>query len=192
MPIKNILTVVLCFGVFVGCSVDDLTSSGSGSSSPELASQPAEGAEAATAADASSAESSAPEETATPAETPAEAPAETVVAAAEPEVVAPPPPPESSGDCGAGHYAFHTDDDGKFHFDAHFEPGGNIRYNFSVQPNRGNWRVSGNQMIFNGPFGAGASNHVSSWTITSRASDCTVQAFQGKSYGQADVTASRY
>ena len=103
------------------------------------------------------------------------------------------PPDEGKADsCGAGNYVFVTDSDGKRHFDARFEANGNIRYNFTVQPNRGNWRISGNQMIFNGPFGAGNSDHTFSWTITSRSSDCKVQRFQGKSIGNADVTASRF
>ena len=102
-----------------------------------------------------------------------------------------PPPPVESKECGVGRYEFRTDADNKFHFDAFFAPGGVIRYNFSVQPNTGNWRVSGNSMTFNGPFGNGAANHTSTWTITGRASDCSVLQFKGNSYGQAAVTATR-
>ena len=169
-----VLVSALCVFGLVGCDSDDLTSSGSGHN-----------AEAVAAAKSPEAESdgSTSERETEPNE---------IVEETENE----PPNTESpaSGDtdsCGAGHYAFITDVDGKVHFDAHFDSGGVARYNFTLQPNRGNWRVSGNQMIFDGPFGAGNSHHVFSWTITSRSSDCKVQHFQGRSIGGADMTASR-
>jgi hypothetical protein len=178
---KYLVAVLLIVGALAACDVPDLTSSG-GDSVQTFASAGVPGAETVEAAGSSP-------------EKPGEAPQALPPVAPPPvvEIVEPeePDPPVAAGNCGAGHYEFRTDSDNKFHFDAHFETGGLIRYNFSVQPNTGRWRVSGNQMIFNGPFGAGASNHVSSWTITSRAADCTVLQFRGKSYGQADVTASR-
>lgn len=168
--IKNILAVLFCAGALSACDTSDLTSSGGGDSTQTLASAPVPDTES------SSAEFS---ETTKPVETPpADPPSES-------------PPPVASKECGEGRYEFRTDADNKFHFDAFFAPGGVIRYNFSVQPNTGNWHVSGNRMTFNGPFGAGASNHISTWTITSRAPDCSVMQFRGKSYGQADVTATR-
>jgi len=179
--IKNILVVLFCAGALSACDPSDLTSSGGGDDSTQaLASAPV------AVIEVSSAEVT---ETTKPVETP---PAETP-AVETPPVDAPsePPPPVVSKECGAGRYEFRTDSDNKFHFDALFEPGGVIRYNFTVQPNTGNWRVSGNRMIFNGPFAAGASNHISTWTITSTASDCSVMEFRGKSYGQSDVTATR-
>ena len=175
--IKRNLLALSCAGIITACDVPNLTSSGGGEGNPALA----------------AAETPAPESD-TPAgstETTTEAPrSDTPQTGAQDEPPQPPPPVVKS-ECGVGRYAFRTDSDGKFHFDAHFEPGGVIRYNFSVQPNRGKWRISGNTMIFNGPFAAGASNHVSHWAITSRAADCRVLQFRGKSYGQADVTASR-
>ena len=179
--IKNILGIIFFAGILAACDTSDLISSG-GDSTPALASAPAPVPESnhivisdTTEPD----ETSAPDEIAATNETPpADPPNES-------------PPPVVSKECGVGKYAFRTDADNKFHFDAFFAPGGVIRYNFSVQPNTGNWHESGNRMTFNGPFGAGASNHISTWTITSRAPDCTVLQFRGKSYGQADVTATR-
>jgi hypothetical protein len=170
--IKNILGVLVCAGVLAACDTSDLTSSG-GDSAPTLASAPAPVPES---------NHIVISDTSEPDETPA----------ADPPSEPPPPPPVVSKECGVGNYAFRTDSDNKFHFDAYFAPGGIIDYNFSVQPNTGNWSISDNRMIFNGPFGAGASNHVSTWTITNRASDCSVLEFRGKSYGQADVTATRF
>lgn len=171
--IKKILGVLFCAGVLAACDTSDLTSSG-GDSAPTLASAPAPVPESNHIVISDTTE---PDET-PPADPPSDPP--------------PPPPPVESTECGVGNYAFRTDADNKFHFDAYFAPGGVIRYNFSVQPNTGNWSVSDNRMTFNGPFGAGASNHISTWTITGRASDCSVLEFRGKSYGQADVTATRF
>lgn len=169
--IKNILVVLFFAGALAACDTSDLTSSGGGGDNTQ--------ALASAAVPVAESSSAAVPETTKPVETPpADAPSES-------------PPPVASKECGVGRYEFRTDADNKFHFDAFFEPGGVIRYNFSVQPNTGNWHVSGNRMTFNGPFGAGASNHTSTWTITNKAPDCTVLQFRGKSYGQADVTATR-
>jgi len=169
-----VLVSVMCVFGLVGCDSEDLTSSGSGHNAQAIAAaQPLE-----TESDSSTSEGvTEPEE---------------IVEEIENEL--PNTEPVASGDvddCGAGHYAFATDVDGKVHFDAHFDSGGVARYNFTLQPNRGNWNVSGNQMIFDGPFGPGNIHHVFSWTITSRSSDCKVRQFQGRSIGGADMTASR-
>ena len=178
--IKNTLTVILCVGTLAACDTSDLTSSG-GDSAQTLASAPVPVPETnhIVITETSEPETAEPEIVEIAEAPPADVPSES-------------PPPVSSKECGVGRYAFRTDVDNKFHFDAYFGPGGVIDYNFSVQPNTGNWHIADNRMIFNGPFGAGASNHVSTWTITNRAADCTVLEFRGKSYGQADVTATRF
>ncbi len=169
-----VLVSAVCLFGLVGCDSEDLTSSGSGHSTQAVA------------------VSKSPEEQ--PDGSTSEGVTEPNESVEETENEAPNTELPASGDtdnCGAGHYAFLTDVDGKMHFDAHFDSGGVARYNFSLQPNRGTWRVSGNQMIFDGPFGAGNSHHVFTWAITSRSSDCKIQHFQGKSFGRADMTASR-
>jgi hypothetical protein len=179
---KSTLILIASTLLLSGCSWDELTSSSGGGSSESvsLATDSVEKT-ADTGAQPTAAEPSPAETTAsTP---PAPAPEEKTIEEKPPEPV--------SKECGVGRYAFRTDSDGKFHFDAIFESGGLIRYNFSVKPNTGRWRISEGNMIFNGPFAAGHSDHVSTWKITSRAADCSVLQFRGKSYGRADVTASR-
>lgn len=169
-----ILVSALCVFGLVGCGSEDLTSSGSGHNAQAIdAAQPPE----------AESDGSTTEEVEEPDE---------IAQETESELPNPEPPASADSDnCGAGHYAFTTDVDGKVHFDAHFDSGGVARYNFTLQPNRGNWNVSGNQMIFDGPFGPGNVHHVFSWTITSRSSDCKVQQFRGRSIGGADMTVSR-
>jgi len=176
MNIRGSFVLISALSIFglAGCGSEDLSSSGGGHSAQAIAAAESPEAESNDGASEGVTE-------------PNEIADETVN---EPPNTEPP----VSGDmdnCGAGHYAFTTDVDGKVHFDAHFDSGGVARYNFTLQPNRGNWRVSGNQMIFDGPFGPGNSHHVFSWNITSRSSDCRVRQFQGRSIGGADMTASR-
>ena len=177
MMIKNSLVVLICVGTLAACDEfkEDQTDSGGGSDTQLLASAEAPGHEAS--------DDVVNEITIL----------ETTQAEESPSLEALSEPPSfiASKDCGAGRYEFRTDADNKFHFDAYFAPGGTIDYNFSVQPNTGNWHASDSKMTFNGPFGAGASNHISTWNITSRAADCSVLQFKGKSFGQADVTATR-
>jgi len=171
---KFVLVSALCVFGLVGCDSEDLTSSGSGHSGQAVA--------AAKSLEAESDGSTSKEEP---------EPNEIVEETKDEPPTTEPPASSDTDNCGAGHYAFTTDVDGKVHFDAHFDSGGVARYNFTLQPNRGNWRVSGDQMIFDGPFGAGNSHHVFSWTITSRSPDCKVLRFQGKSFGRADMTVLR-
>ena len=177
MMIRTSLITLTCVGVLVACDEfdPDQTDSGGGGDTQILAS--------ATLPDDEAAKDVVTEVTLTDTDQPEETPSA--------EQPSQPPSSVASKDCGAGRYEFRTDADNKFHFDAYFAPGGRIDYNFSVQPNSGNWHASNNQMTFNGPFGAGASNHISTWDITSRAPDCSVLQFKGKSFGQADVTATR-
>lgn len=178
---RNSVVVFFCVGALVACDdfKEDQADSGGGSATQMLASAEIPGDEAS--------DDDVTEITITETTQPEESPP------AEPSSEPPSPVASntSSHDCGAGRYEFRTDSDNKFHFDAYFAPGGTIDYNFSVQPNTGNWHTSNDQMTFNGPFGAGASNHISTWDITSRAPDCSVLQFKGKSFGQADVTATR-
>ena len=92
--------------------------------------------------------------------------------------------------CAVGTYEFRTDSDNKRHFDAYFAADGTIHYNIQGGP-KGSWSLSGNKLTFVGPFGKGYADYEDTWTVTKTRSDCSVLQFQGKSYGQADVTATR-